>query len=211
MHKRLFVTASVIFIIILTSNLYASYVTSAIGVYKFASKVIKCEISYDNRSTWRTLWDNTSNEAAAPTVDIGAGSVSAQMGTFMSGISVPIGTVTDMRVTVTTSLTIRGWVKSGATYYYTDNTVPTLQTNSQAGVPTDGQCTEITVGPPAGSGIPSTMTDTVTITGGGLVITNGGTHNISIIFPMNSLLGIQMVEGFGMIMPAEVTPTVSPQ
>lgn len=215
MRKRLLIcTLFLIFLFPAISHAY--YVGTNNGVYKFMNKVLKCEMYNSTTEAWVTLWDYTSDTANSPVVDLGAGSVSSQMGTYMSGISIPIGTYTQMRVTFGTILTMRGWVKSGSTsgstYYYTDVSDTTYQSGSQDSVPSDATCTEITLNPPPGSGLPTTMVDTETIGGGGLTVTEGGSFGISIIIPMEQVLTIMSAGPDDyIIVPYDFTPTITPQ
>lgn len=210
MRKRLLI-CTLFLIFLFPAISHASYVGTNNGVYKFMNKVLKCEMYNSTTEAWVTLWDYTSDTANSPVVDLGAGSVSSQMGTYMSGISIPIGTYTQMRATFGTILAMRGWVKSGSTYYYTDVSDTTYQSGSQASVPLDATCTEITLNPPSGSGLPTTRVDTVTISGGGLTVTEGGSFGISIILPMEQILTVQNVGAEYIIVPYDFTPTITPQ
>jgi len=209
MHKKLLIC---LFLIFLSPSIaYATYIGTNNGVYKFESTLTKCESYNSTTSAWVTLWDYTSNTANAPKVDLGAGSVGAQMGTYMSNISVPIGTYTQMRVTILTTVKLRGWALVSGTYYYTDVSDTTYQTGSQGTVPSDATCTEVTMTPPPGSNMPTSFTQTTNITGGGLVVSAGGSGGVSIIFPMEQLFTAQDIgQAERVITPGEVTPTISP-
>lgn len=210
MRKRLLICA--FFLIFLFPAIsHASYVGTNNGVYKFMNKVLKCEMYNSTTEAWVTLWDYTSDTGNAPSVDLGAGSVTSQMGTYMSGISIPTGTYTQMRATFGTILAMRGWVKSGATYYYTDISALTTQTGSQVGIPSDATCTEITLNPPPASGFPTTRVDTVTISGGGLNVTERESVGISILVPMEQVFTIMSAGPATIIVPNDFTPTIVPQ
>ena len=84
---------------------------------KYEVSVKKFEVSYDEGSTWVTVFEGQSQK-----VDMALG---AFAGTFFSGQSLPVGTVNQIKVTVDKQMTIKGKVDVGGTIYYTVSDITT--------------------------------------------------------------------------------------
>lgn len=206
MHKKIISITSLTLVIIFlfSSNICAFISTGTVGIMKFETVLVGLFVSYDNGSTYRTVFDGTSTA-----VDIAApNSASNSIGTFMSGISLPVGTITHMKVRVRTTLVTKGWVLSGGTYYYTENTQADL--TGETGDPNvvAANWDEVTITPPSGSGIGEYYEDTAAVSGGGIVVTEGGTVNISIVFPP-ALLTVVSTPGGTVLIPADISPTIT--
>lgn len=210
MHKKLFLISSFIFAvtILISPCLFAAYEDENVGLYKFDSKIMATWISYDNGSTWTEIFSYSA--ADAPTIDIAAGEAGPQMGTFMSGATIPVGTITHVKARIPFAVVIKGWVKSSTNnhYYVTDNTIPTIQTRDfGTSKPSESDCTEITLSPPEGYG---DYQDQPTEISGGMVATEDGTINISIRFPLGTAITVSEHGGEYVIHPSDgFQPTIS--
>ena len=90
----------------------ASLGTGTPTIYKTA--LTKFEISNDGGATYITLFTGTSDY-----MDIASANAGQAAGNFFSGLSIPDGTYTHVRVTPSGTFKMRGTVSIGGTVYYT--------------------------------------------------------------------------------------------
>lgn len=172
-------------------------------VYKVTMK--KFEASQDG-TTWYTV---TEQQQEMDLASVNAGQV---FGNWISGAALPEGIYTQARVTLSNSITIKGYVLSGGTYYYTitsgQNTTATFNENSPPGDYDEYRFT-ITSMPPGG--------DTLDLTAGTITSTHAGEHieilkgkNLTLLISFDVAGGIQLVGGTTLA-PNTITSYVEPQ
>ena len=207
MHKGTILVSSFIFVIAL---LVSSTLFAESSVSKFENQILAFWISYDGGNTWTEVFSGESN-----TIDIASGDVGPQIGTYASGKQIPTGTITHFKVRCSNSVTIKGWVLDGGIYYYTDSSVPYSQTNTASTqAEAEANCTEITLSPPPDEpDFPLYFEDTNEISGGGIVVNEGNTIDVSISFDLSQMLTTETINVQGtdykMIVPADPNPTIS--
>lgn len=110
---------SVLFFALVTLNLVFTQEAVAQGdtygnqtsLLKYDTFVNKLELSYDEGQTWTTVFTGESSR-----VDLTQG---VNAGNFLSGQSIPVGTINRIRVTIDDTMIIKGTVSYGGTTYYT--------------------------------------------------------------------------------------------
>lgn len=201
MHRKIALLSSFVFIVVLLFAVtsFAEYEDSNIGVYKSANKIFRCWILYeggDPTSTddWVAVGTDYSNDpASAPVIDIAAGSVSDQMGTFFSGLSIAPGTITHMKVKMSNAITIDGWSLYEGTYYYSDPSVANTQTNATSDIDVAKTNHQEVTFDPEDVGMDAVSTDYKEIPGG-ITVPDGGEVNVTIKFDLTQALGVFTVE-----------------
>lgn len=157
------------------------------GTYTITIK--KIEISQDG-NTWVTLADTEQS------MNIASGNMGATIGSYVSNVLVPEGTYTQLRTTLSRTITIKGQGADGGTTYYT-----TTQNGKSADglfyyatansgdyeaatirVPDDAQGVELLDGD---------MRVTTDISGSPLVIAKGQNKSVSLSFNTKSMIGFQ--------------------
>ncbi len=160
---------------------------------KYEVRVNKLEVSYDNGSTWTTVFEGQSD-----LVDVAQG---ASAGSFFSNQSVPVGTINKVRVTLDKDMTVNGTVLYSSTTYYTvadvdndDSTVGGNRADQDVEMP-DGDIVklyDINVVVTSGQGVVLEIT---------FEITNTDNAIRCIVYPPN--------DGELIVIPREVTVTIT--
>lgn len=107
--KRILIVAILFFTLLLPHYSYATTVSGQSGIYKVTLTNVQV---YDG-TNWITI--ATPNQE----MDIASGNVNDVIGTVVSSIDIVAGTYTGFANTVSATFSIKGFVDSGATRYYT--------------------------------------------------------------------------------------------
>lgn len=199
MRKRVYILSSMFVVIglLVNTSLFAAYEDSNNGIYKFESTMVAFSVSYDNGNTWYTVFDYTSqyeanpNDSSIPKVDVAASDdPGAQLGTFVSGKTIPAGTITHFKPKFPNGTDIfKGWKKrtsDNKIFYSTASGFSEWISPMQI---TESDCADYTL--PAGPDFGNYMEDSVAVSGGGIVVTEGATINISIQFDLSTAFEVQ--------------------
>ncbi|MFZ5800719.1 MAG: hypothetical protein ACOY3D_05015 [Candidatus Omnitrophota bacterium] len=153
-----------------------------------------------NGVQWLTLFSGTSS-----VVDIAsAPDTSTSPGNFLSGLSVPDGTYSQVRVTPADTFTIKGSVTNGATSYYT-----TSSTGSGGGclTSTSGPAQECTLAISGVTAQANSLSPSITVTNG------VPDHRVRVNFDTSNALGLHTAgpDSHKEIFPEVPTVTISVQ
>jgi len=223
MHKKLFIIISLIFsftflgVSSLTAEITPHYEDDDTGLFTFDAKLFGFWISYDGGSSWYEIFNYTDDSDNAPTVDVAAGEVGSQMGSFTSRVSIPEGTITHVKFRPSTTTVIKGWKKENDTYYVTDSNIPIALTSEFGRTePEESDCDEITLSPPPDSDEGDYFDVTQEVSRGGIVVTAEEEINVSVLFDLSVMIELETfdIEGRNrkVIIPGDAegsTPTVT--
>lgn len=178
MDRQALLRACLIFVASLSAMpATACAATGPASVYKVT--ITKFEMY--NGTDWATILDGSST-----TLDIASVNAGAVAGTFFSGLSVPDGSYTQVRVTISDTFTISGHVGSSYTNGQISNSICAVT----AVAADEAECTVTVPG-----GLPAPTPDTLPTT---LTVTNGvPSHKVRVTFNVNNAIDNS---GFGGLM-----------
>ncbi len=165
-----------VFVSVASLMLNPSFVFAANGDTGTATvyKVTVTKFEMYNGTAWVTVSNGSST-----TMDIASVNSGAVVGTFFSGLTVPDGSYTQVRVTISDTFTISGSVGSDGTPVYTTATLSGGACTSSASSSNEAQCTVSVPG-----GLPAPTPDVLPTT---LVVANGvPSHKIRVKFDVSA-------------------------
>lgn len=175
---------AILFVILFCSLPWVSAWSQQPGAVAYGTPVVyevtvqRFEISQDGGQTWTVLADNSAS------FDIAQANAGEVVGNYLTQNEIQAGTYNAVRITISSSFTIKGYVLYNGLYYYTSPS-GTKTTNSWDDNNPPQDYGEMTLQPP-NSGDTFTNTDTEhTIT-----IQPGATQTISISFDVSNSLGL---------------------
>jgi len=172
----------------LTAGSAVSFADGPANVYR----ITITQMELWNGSSWVSVFSGTSN-----TIDIASVSSGGFAGTFLSGISVPDGTYTQVRTTVSKTFSIKG--NDGVTPRYTTAAVDANGCVSSLVAGDEAECTVTITG--------AAPTDTTAFSTP-ITVTNGVfSHKIRVSFDVSA--GIETANGANGIFPATPVVTVA--
>ncbi len=184
-----------LFLIILNITFILMFIPSSFAGPATVYKVTLSRFELNNGTSWITVFDGTS-----ASIDIAAVSGSGSAGNFLSGLAVPDGTYTQVRVTPSATFTIRG--NDGSSY-----TTATIGSGGGCTVGNASQVAECTL---TISPAPSAKTED--FSGTPVTVTDGvANHKVRVSFDVSNAIQLQGAPGNQELFPAAPSVTLSIQ